>query len=174
MPPKKKVGPIRMFEDAQLLFKNFQGLGPPDKKFNAAGNRNFSLVIPTDLVDEMVEEGWNVKCLKPFNEDDEVKCIVEVKVEFEKGRPPKVFMLTSRGRTRMTGQTVGSLDMATITNADILIQGSYWDVNGKQGMKAYLQTAYLTVYEDALELKYAETPSDLYEDTPPFDVDPSH
>lgn len=175
MPINKAPGPSRVFEGAQILFPNFRGLGPPDKLYNPPGNRNFNLVIPTHLVEEMLTEGWNVKCLKPYEEGDEPKCIVEVKVEFEKGRPPIMWMLTSTGRTQLNIDTVGSLDLATFTNIDMIIQGSYWDVNGKQGMKAYLQSFYATIFEDPLALKYAQTPEDLFdEDTPPFDVDPSH
>lgn len=167
---KKQVGPTRVFEGAQILFKNFRGLGPPTFKFNQPGERNFNLVIPTELVDTMMEEGWNVKCLKPYEDETEPKCIVKVKVKFGT-RPPTVVMLTSRGRTKLTEDTVGSLDMATFTNLDVIIHGSYYDINDKQGMTAYLQSLYVTVYEDPLELKYAMLPEDV-EDSPPFDVKP--
>jgi hypothetical protein len=32
-----------------------------------------------------------------------------------------------------------------------------WDVNGKTGVKAYLKTLFVTIDEDALELKYGQT-----------------
>jgi hypothetical protein len=170
--PSKPPAPTRLFEGAELLFRNFRGVGPPEKKFNAEGDRNFNLVIPTELVQEMMDEGWNVKCLRPFEEGDEPKCIVEIAVEFRKGMPPNITLLTSRGRTRLTAETVGSLDHATILKTDLIIRGSHWDVNGRQGMKAYLQTMFVEIYEDPLELKYSETPEDVvFDDAPPFEPD---
>lgn len=177
MPATKQHGPVRQFDDAEIMFPNFRGLGPPDRKFNTPGDRNFNVVVPTELVDEFLNEGWNVKCLKPLEEGLAPKCIIEVAVEYRKGKPPHVVVMNSRGKTRMNEETVSSLDYATISRADLIIRGNYWDVQGRQGMKAYLQSLYVTVYEDPLQLRYEETPSSLFEgeeDTPPFTPDPPY
>jgi hypothetical protein len=77
-------------------------------------------------------------------------------LNFSKGRPPRVVMVTSRGRTHLGEDEVELLDWADISNVDLIVRPYEWSVNGKTGVKAYLQSIYVTIEEDALELKYAD------------------
>ena len=65
-------------------------------------------------------------------------------------------MITSRGRTNLDESTVEMLDWADITNVDLIVRPYEWSVSGKTGIKAYLQSIYVTVEEDELERKYSE------------------
>jgi hypothetical protein len=65
-------------------------------------------------------------------------------------------MVTSRGRTNLGEAEVDLLDWADITNVDLIVRPYEWTVSGKSGIKAYLQAIYVTIEEDALELKYAD------------------
>jgi hypothetical protein len=47
------------------------------------------------------------------------------------------------------------LDWAEFENIDLIVSGYDWDVNGKQGTKAYLKKMYVTLVEDELDRKYA-------------------
>lgn len=142
-------------EDAQLIFKNFAG---EEDKYNRAGDRNFSVILPDDLAAVMEKDGWNVKWLEPRDEGDTPTAYIAVAVGY-KFKPPRVTMITSTARTPLTEDMVGVLDYADMEMVDLIIRGFDWDVNGKQGTKAYLQTMFVTIAEDELERKYAQGPA---------------
>jgi hypothetical protein len=52
------------------------------------------------------------------------------------------------------------LDYADIKTIDVMLNPYEWEVNGNTGVKAYLKTAFVTLNEDELELKYAEDPTE--------------
>ena len=87
---------------------------------------------------------------------------MQVTVAF-KGRPPSVYMITSKGKTRMEEETLELLDYVDIRQADMILNPYSWTVNGKSGIKAYLKNLYITVEEDELDRKYSDVP-DLDED----------
>jgi hypothetical protein len=105
----------------------------------------------------MAKDGWNIKALRAREEGEEEQPYVQVAVNF-KGRPPRVVMITSRGRTTLFEDEVEILDWADIQNVDLIIRPYEWVVNGKSGIKAYLQSIYVTIDEDELELKYSDVP----------------
>lgn len=148
--PKKNEGTITI-EDADIFFLNFAGKATP---FNVAGSRNFCVAIPPDIAGQLEADGWNVKMTKPRDEDDQPKPYLQVAVRFD-NKPPRITMVTSRARTPVTEDMVAILDFADIEKVDLIINPSLWTVNGKDGIKAYLKTMFVTVAEDELELKYA-------------------
>lgn len=137
-------------EEAEILFLNFSGA---EDKFNAEGDRNFCVLLTDEVAHDMAANGWNVKYLRPREEGDEPRPYVQVKVSY-KARPPKVVMIAGGTRTQMTQEMVGTLDFAEIISTDLIIVAYNWDVNGKQGKKAYLRTMYVTVFQDELEEKW--------------------
>lgn len=138
-------------ENAKMIFRNFSG---NEGQYNRAGDRSFGVLLDTDLANTMAADGWNVKWLKPREPGDEEQAYLSIAVNFSK-RPPRVVLITSRGRTFVTEETVDMLDWADIAEADLIIRPYTWEVNGKTGVKAYLQSLYVTINEDELELKYA-------------------
>ena len=147
-----------LMEGVRIIFRNFEG---KEGQYNRAGDRNFAVLLDDDVANAMAEDGWNVKWLKPREdeEDEAPQAYLQVSVNFDKGRPPRVVMITSRGRTNLDESTVEMLDWADITNVDLIIRPYEWSVNGKTGIKAYLQSIYVTIEEDELERKYAELDS---------------
>lgn len=142
---------------ARILFRNFSG---KPSQFNTAGNRNFCVIIDNpEMVQNLEEDGWNIRWLKPRDDGDEPRAYLQVKVAFPKdglnARPPKVVMVTSRGSTILNEDTVGLLDTAEIENVDMIIRPYNWEVQGKSGVKAYLKSIYVTIVEDELERKYS-------------------
>lgn len=140
-----------MVENAQILFRNFEGREGP---YNRAGDRSFAVVLSPELADELSKDGWNVKLLDPREEGDSSVPYIQVGVSF-KVRPPRIVMLTSRARTNLDEETVGMLDWASFGNVDLICRAYEWTVGEKSGLKAYLQSFFVTIEEDALERKYA-------------------
>jgi len=140
-----------------IRFKNFAG---KEGRFNAEGDRNFCLFLHPDDADEMVKEGWNIRFLQPRDEGDEPAPYLPIKVGFGgKGRPPKIVMITRRGKTQITEDTVNILDWADIEKADIAVNPyEYHLKTGKSGIKAYLKTMYVTIKEDDFEERYYDVP----------------
>lgn len=142
-------------ENARIRFKNFSGKAG---KYNAEGNRNFCVLLDDQLAEILKEEGYNVKYLKPIDEEEPPQAYLPVGVRFDK-YPPKIVLVTSRGQTILTEETVQALDYADLSKIDIRITPSHWEKNdGTTGIKAYLKIMYATLEEDPFESKYLDTP----------------
>ena len=144
-----------LLNDAQIRFRNFSGA---PGQYNAQGQRNFCALLPEDVAQAMMDDGWNVKYLKPREEGDLPQAYIKIKVNFAGPRPPKIHMITSKGRRQLTEDMVDILDWADFAKVDLIMSPYKYDVNGNQGVSAYLQTIFVTIREDELELRYSDVP----------------
>lgn len=156
-------------ENARIGFKNFSG---KEGQYNPAGRRNFCLFFDDEnLVKKLIDDGWNVRFLKPRDEDDKPAAYLQVSVSFE-NYPPKIVLVTSKGKTSISEDEVNMLDWAEITNVDLIVRPYNWTVNGKSGTKAYLKAMYVTIEEDEFATKYDDVPdsamSSISDDDVPF------
>jgi hypothetical protein len=140
-----------MVEDAELVFRNFSG---KEGKYNQEGQRNFSVFLDDGTAKQMLDDGWNVKYLAAREEGDEDRPYIQVSVNF-KNKPPRVVMITSTARTHLDEDSISVLDWANIKTCDLIAREYVWTVGDKTGIKAYLQSMFVTIEEDELEKKYA-------------------
>lgn len=143
-----------VIEDANVVFRNFAG---KEGMYNAEGQRNFCVILDEGPAQDMAADGWNIKHLKAREEGDIPTPYVQVSVGY-KGRPPRLVLITSRGKTELNEDEAELLDWIDIGTVDLIIRPYNWSVNGKTGVKAYLKSIFVTVDESALDLKYADVP----------------
>jgi hypothetical protein len=137
-------------EDVTIAFRNFEG---KEDKFNAAGNRNFAILLDEDRAVQMERDGWNVKRLKPRDDDEIGPPYIQVAVSY-KQKPPRIGVVTSGGIKYYSEDLVDLLDWVDIETADVTLYPYEWGVNGKTGIKAYLVTLFMKIEEDYLQLKW--------------------
>lgn len=144
----------------RLIFRNLSG---EEGQYNANGNRNFGVVIDDPVLAKELEDiGWNIKKLTSRDDPDDFIYWLKVKVKFGRIRP-NIYMVTRNKKTLLDEETVGSIDFAEIDNVDIVIRPYTWNVNGKEGITAYVKNMYVTIVEDEFASKY-----DFSEEVAPF------
>lgn len=142
---------ILQIDDAKIIFKNFEGRGD---KFNREGDRNFSVLIENpETADALIEQGWNVRIKPPRDEDEGPFMRLPVKIKFtEYG--PNVYLKTGESMNRLDEETIGVLDNIEIESVDLDIRPFDWEVNGRTGRTAYLQSIHVTQRIDRFAARY--------------------
>ena len=158
--PRKEISNL-VIENGRIVFRNFSG---KETKFNPAGRRNFCAVIDdSELAQQLADDGWNIKYLKPRDEQEAPVPYIQVGVNYG-AIPPKIYLVSGKNKTLLDEDTVGTLDWAEIISVDMTIRPYMWEVGGKTGIKAYIKNMYVNIQKDEFEDKYDFPDED--EDTP--------
>lgn len=149
---------ILQIDDARLIFKNFEGRGD---KFNREGDRNFSILIEdSDVADALIQEGWNVRIKPGRDEDDGPFMRLPVKVKFT-DYGPRVYLKSGKPEPiELDEESIGCLDQIDIESVDLDIRPFDWEVNGKTGRTAYLQSMHVVQRIDRFAARYAHMSED--------------
>ena len=132
---------VLMIDDARIVYRNFSGTG---SRYNREGDRNFAVVIPDqEIADALIENGWNVKIKPPREEGDSPFMYMPIKVKFN-DRGPNVYLVTGKRMNRLDEESVSCLDDVDIQSVDMDIRPYDWEVNGRSGRSAYLQSIKVT------------------------------
>ena len=144
---------ILQIDEARIIYRNFSGLG---SKFNREGDRNFAVIISNqEIADALIAEGWNVKIRPPREEGDEPFMYLPVKVKFN-DRGPIVYLKTGKAMNKLDEESIDCLDHVDILSVDMDIRPYDWEVNGKVGRSAYLQSICVTQEVDRFADRFNE------------------
>lgn len=147
---------ILQIDDAKIIFRNFTGEA---SKFNREGDRNFAVIIEDEEVaNALARDGWNVKIKPPRDEDDDPFMYLSVKVKFN-DYGPHVYLESNGRTTKLTEEMVSIIDDIDIATVDLDIRPYDWEVNGKEGRSAYLQSMRVVQNLDRFAARFAEEES---------------
>ena len=141
-----------LIEGTNLIFRNLSGK-PSD--YNKSGSRVTGVIIPPQMVDGLVNDGWSVKMLPPRDPQEQPLYYMNVKCRFD-NFPPKVYLCTSHKKTPLDEETIDQIDYSEISSVDIEISPYDYEINkNNKGRAAYIKIMYVNVVEDAFAEKYA-------------------
>lgn len=143
-------------ENATILFRNFSGEA---SKYNRRGDRNFCVLLDSDVAAMLKNDGWTIRYLKPRDPDEAPQAYMQVKVSFE-NIPPQVILVTKKNKKALSEDNVEMLDWAELERVDLIIRPYNWSVEGKSGVKGYLKTGYFTIVEDEFASRYEDLPQE--------------
>lgn len=155
---------ILQIDDARMMFPNFEGR---EEKYNHRGDKNFVLAIDERelyaeevkslmerypyfeledgmmLHDVLMALGWNVRIKPPREEGDSYFITLGVKVKFN-DRGPDVYLKSGDNPVlELDEEGAGCLDNMDILSVDMDIRPYDWEINGKEGRTAYLQSIHV-------------------------------
>lgn len=138
-----------MIDDARIIWTNFAG---KEKGYDREGDRNFTLVFDDeDLVDSLIERGWNIK-KRPGNEEGEPPFMtMKVKISV-KERPdgtvtgPDAYLITNGACNKLDPLNIDCLDRISRGKVDMDIRGHDWEYQRRTGRTAWLNA--IRVYQN--------------------------
>ncbi len=147
--------------DAHITYRNFAGEA---RQYNNAGNRNFNLILRPEDAQMFIDAGFRVRERPPRGEGEDPLYLMAVNVSY-KFRPPRVVVIRGRNKIELNEETISELDYADIEYIDMTIRPYRWTMpDGRTGVKAYLNSMYVTLVTDPYEEKYFGDGSDDEED----------
>ena len=165
--------------EGQIAYSNFSG--NPTQYNPEGGKRSVTFVIPNEIADDLKAEGWPVR--EQNFDDGTSRYLLDAAFLFRtrNGQPrdPKIFIVRDKKLIHVTEDTADALDRADIVSVDAVIAASYWEYAGRSGIKAYINSMYLTIKENPIDAKYRkmmeEEPlfisNDIDDDNLPFPVE---
>lgn len=152
----------------RIGFLNFSG--KDEQGYNENHNRTFNIFLEDEsIIDQLVEDGFNVKFPDPDKEIPEgsLPPSPRLEVTVSKGQQVhptvRVYLREEEGMpaTRIPNDSLNQLDTLRYEYADIVINPYEWELkSGKKGTKAYLSAIYLNLrakqdeYVDEFAAKY--------------------
>jgi hypothetical protein len=111
------------------------------------------------MADALIAEGWNVRIKPPRDEDDDPFMFLPVKIKFN-DRGPNAYLQTGARMNRLNESSIACLDQIDIMSVDLDIRPYDWEVSGKTGRTAYLQSIKVVQEIDRFAASYEDIDAD--------------
>lgn len=138
--------------NVKWAFSHFDGR---EDTFNAPGEHNFQIILPEELVPKLIEDGWNVREMAPYEEGDPPEFLLKVKISY-KYEPPKIYLLKGNRKFRADERDLADIRRDTCERIDVILTPSRWVVGGNSGITAYVKELYAQVKESRFSAMYAD------------------
>lgn len=147
-----KDGTIRI-NGAKLTHKNFEGR---KTDYNTKGKRNFSIIIPSEeLAEDLTRQGWKVKVNPPKEDGDKPFMYMPVNLFFN-DFGPDVFLESGDNVHQLYEDAIHRLDKMNILDVDLHIRPNNWEINGKTGRTAYVNSMWVRQNVSIFASRYNE------------------
>src|SRR5690349_16223673 len=110
MPNQDWIDDIEI-EDAQIkwAFSHFDGRADT---FNDEGDHNFTIILPKEQALALLEEGWPIRELDPYEEGDDPEYTLKVKISY-RFEPPKIYLIKGGRKIRADETDLADIKRST-------------------------------------------------------------
>jgi len=139
----------------KIIWPNFSGI---PSQYNSKGNRTFNVVLNEQVAHDLEMRGLNVKRHESKDPDGEPIWTLQCFVSFTPYPPDELYRIIPRGKMRMNEDTIGNLDHEDIEKANVKLNLSHWKMQGREGIKPYVNKMAVWVNEDSFADSYRDIP----------------
>lgn len=132
-----------------------------EEGLNAAGDHNFTVVLPESTAKELLELGWTgVKENEGYEEGDPPEWTLKVKISY-RFEAPKVYLIKTHpdlGERKLRAEESDLADIrrSSTERIDVIITPSRWVQGNRTGVTAYAKEMYAVVRESRFSARYMD------------------
>lgn len=141
-------------EDVQIkwAFSHFDGRADT---FNDEGDHNFTIILPEETARTLMDEGWNVREMDPYEEGDPPEYLLKVKISY-RFEAPKIYLIKGDRKVRAEERDLSDIRRDTCEQIDVILTPSRWVNGNRSGITAYTKELYAKVRESRFAAKYGD------------------
>lgn len=133
-------------ENTKFIFDtNFSG--DPRRDKYGSDRRYCNIIIPDQLAEELIDEGFNVHCTDPKDSGYEKTYFVRAVVNYDSKYPPRIYLVSGENPPELLdAESVCLVDTMYVENVNVILSKYYNANNDKRSL--YVRTMYV---EQALD-----------------------
>ncbi len=128
-------------ENTKFIFEtNFSG--DPRRDKYGSDRRCCNIIIPDQLAEELIDEGFNVRWTDPKDGEYEKAYFIRAVVNYDSKYPPRIYLVSGENPPELlNSESVCIIDNMYIKNVNVILSKYYNDKNDKWSF--YVRTMYV-------------------------------